>query len=108
MPCERLRSGDLNADGHADIITSNFEASSVSVLFGDGRGTFTRKDFPVPPDPFGLAIADLNGDGHLDIAIAHYSGQGTDRSKNALSVLFGVGKGFAISDRALSGNTRCG
>jgi len=93
MPYQRLRTADLNADGHADIITSNFEASSVSVLFGDGRGTFTRKDFPAPPDPFGLAIADLNGDGHLDIAIAHYSGQGTDRSKNALSVLFGDGKG---------------
>ncbi len=92
MPYHRLRTADLNADGNADIVTSNFEAGSVSVLLGDGRGNFTRKDFPTPPDPFGIAIADLNGDHHLDIAIVHYSGQGTDPSKNALSVLFGDGK----------------
>ena len=93
MPYQRLRTADVNGDGNPDIVTSNFEAASVSVLFGDGRGNFTRKDFPVPPNPFGIAIADLNGDHHLDIAIAHYSGQGTDRSKNGLSVLFGDGSG---------------
>jgi len=93
MPYQRLRSADVDEDGNPDIITSNFESGSVSVLFGDGRGNFTRKDFPVSPDPFGIAIADLNGDHHLDIAISHYSGQGTDPSKNALSVLFGDGKG---------------
>ena len=92
MPYHRLRTADLNTDGNADIVTSNFEAGSVSVLFGDGRGNFTRKDFPTPPDPFGIAIADLNGDHHLDIAIVHYSGHGNDPSKNALSVLFGDGK----------------
>lgn len=93
MPYQRLRTGDLDDDGNPDIITSDFEASSVSVLFGNGRGGFTRKDFPVPPDPFGVAIADFNGDRNLDIAVAHFSGQGTDPSKNGLSVLFGDGKG---------------
>ncbi|HMH41879.1 MAG TPA: VCBS repeat-containing protein [Pyrinomonadaceae bacterium] len=92
MPYHRLRAADLNSDGTADIVTSNFEAGSVSVLFGDGRGNFTRKDFPTPPNPFGIALADLNGDRHLDIAVVHYSGQGNDPSKNALSVLFGDGK----------------
>ncbi|HEY0347576.1 MAG TPA: VCBS repeat-containing protein [Pyrinomonadaceae bacterium] len=92
MPYHRLRAADMNADGNADIVTSNFEAGSASVLFGDSRGNFTRKDFPVPPNPFGIAIADYNGDRYLDIAVVHYSGQGTDPSKNALSVLFGDGK----------------
>jgi hypothetical protein len=95
-PREGIPSGVQDAGGPnsaPDIITSNFESSSVSVLSGDGHGNFTRKDFPVPPDPFGIAIADLNGDHHLDIAIGHYSGQGTDPSKNALSVLYGDGKG---------------
>jgi hypothetical protein len=93
MPYYRLRTADLNEDGNADIITSNFEAASGSILLGDGHGGFARKDFPAPPDPFGVAIADVNGDKHFDIAIVHYSGQGTDPSKNALSVLLGNGRG---------------
>src|SRR6266498_1862911 len=93
MPYQRLRAADVNEDNNADIITSNFESSSVSVLLADGHGNFTRKDFPVPPDPFGIAMADLNGDQHLDIGIFHYSGHATDRSKNGMSVLFGDGHG---------------
>lgn len=101
MPYQRLRSADVDEDGNADIVTSNFEGSSVSVLLSDGRGNFTRKDFPVPPAPFGIAIADLNGDHHFDIAIEHYSGHAIDRSKNGLSVLFGDGKGnFILAPRS--------
>jgi hypothetical protein len=92
-PYERLRAADLNEDGNPDIITSDWDGSSVSVLFGDGKGHFSRKDTAVPESPFGIAIGDFNGDHHLDIAIAHYSGQGTDPSKNGLSVLYGDGKG---------------
>src|SRR5712691_10028429 len=51
MPYQRLRTADLNQDGNADIITSNFEENSVSVLLGNGKGQFSRKDFPVPADP---------------------------------------------------------
>jgi hypothetical protein len=98
-PYERLRSADLNEDGSADIITSNWRGSSVSVLLGDGKGNFSLaggKDIPVPESPFGIAVGDFNGDHHADIAVAHYSGQGTDPSKNGLSVLFGDGKGHFI------------
>ena len=93
MPYQRLRAADVNEDGNTDIITSNFESSSVSILFGDGRGQFTRKDFPVPPDPFGIAIDDVNGDKHADVVIVHYSGHAIDPSKDAMSVLLGDGKG---------------
>ena len=95
-PYQRLRAADLNGDGYADLITSNWEGASVSVLFGDGKGNFRLaggKNIPVPRSPFGVAIGDFNGDHRLDIAVAHYSGQGTDRSKNGLSLLYGNGKG---------------
>ena len=95
-PYERLRSADLNEDGNPDIITSNWEGSSVSVLLGDGKGNFSLaggKNIPVPESPFGIAVGDFNGDHHADIAVAHYSGHATDPSKDGLSVLFGDGKG---------------
>jgi hypothetical protein len=95
-PYERLRAADLNGDGHPDLITSNWRGASVSVLLGDGKGGFSLAggtNIPVPPSPFGLAIGDFNGDHRLDIAIAHYSGQATDPSKNGLSVLLGNGYG---------------
>jgi hypothetical protein len=92
-PYQRLRSGDVNEDGNADIITSNFTDNSITVLLCDRPGNFTRKDFPVPPKPFGIAIGDVNADKHLDVVIAHYSGQGNDPSKNAMTVMIGDGKG---------------
>ncbi len=93
MPYQRLRTADIDEDGHPDLVTSNFESSTLSLLLGNGHGSFARKDLPTLPNPFGIAIADLNGDHHPDIAVVHYSGHSDDRSKNALSVLFGDGKG---------------
>ena len=95
-PYQRLRTADLNKDGHPDLITSNWRGDSVSLLLGDGKGHFSLAggiNPTVPPSPFGLAIGDFNGDHHPDIAVVHYSGQATDRTRNGLSVLFGDGTG---------------
>jgi len=55
-----LRRADMNADGNADIVTSNFEAGSVSVLGSATAAVIsTRKDFPAPLMPFGIAIRRL-------------------------------------------------
>ena len=95
-PYERLRSAELNGDGHPDLDTSNWKGASVSVLLGDGKGRFALAggtNIPVPASPFGIAIGDFNGDHRPDIAIVHYSGQAADRSRNGLSVLYGRGDG---------------
>ena len=68
----QVRFGDVNLDGHVDLITSG--GRSVAVLLGDGRGFFA----PAPGSPFaigsgawGLTVADIDSDGDLDIVTAN-------------------------------------
>jgi hypothetical protein len=77
--------GDLNGDGHLDLAVACTYANVVSVLLGDGTGSFgPHTDFQTGGSPSSVAIGDLNGDGHLDLAV-------TD--SDAVSVLLGDGTG---------------
>jgi len=47
----------------------------VSVLFGNGDGTFRPKaDYVVGYQPSAITAADFNGDGSMDLATADYIG----------------------------------
>jgi hypothetical protein len=82
-----IASGDLNGDGHLDLVTANTNDDSVSVLLGHGDGTFAPKlDYAVDHTPYSVALRDLNGDGHLDLVTAN---SGSD----SVSVLLGHGDG---------------
>ena len=68
---------DFNGDGKQDFATTNFDDNSVSVLLGDGTGSFnpaTNSPFPAGLFPDSLAVADFNGDGRPDLAIANFQG----------------------------------
>ena len=65
---------DLNADGRPDLATASQSSNSVSVLLGNGNGTFgTATSFAVSGGPFSIAIGDLNGDGKPDLATANFN-----------------------------------
>jgi len=82
-----IRAGDFNADGFTDLVTSNISANSLSLLFGNGDGSFqTQIPVPVCKEPRNIAIEDFNQDTHLDFAIACY---GSDQ----ISILAGRGDG---------------
>lgn len=40
-----------------------------------------------------MAIGDVSGDGKPDLAVVNFSGQGTDTSDDAITILFGNGDG---------------
>jgi hypothetical protein len=84
-----VAAGDFDGDGHPDLVTADTSANRVSVLLGDGTGTFTEAPTsPVDagPGPSSVAIADLDGDGHPDLAVTDYLG-------NAVTILLGDGRG---------------
>lgn len=82
--------GDFNRDGNADIATANFGSDTVSLLLGNGNGSFqTAQLSQVGNQPNALATADFNNDGRLDLVTAN-SGAGA----NTVSVLLGTETGF--------------
>jgi len=86
-----LLAGDLDGDGNLDLVTANELEDSVTVLLGNGDGTFRRAaaNFPTGEYPTGGAIADFNLDGVPDVATANYHG-------NSVSILIGAGDGTLL------------
>src|SRR5262245_45782431 len=59
---------DFNEDGRPDLAVSNAAGGNVSILLGNGNGTFQNSlFFSTEVGPFCLASGDFNGDGHLDL-----------------------------------------
>jgi hypothetical protein len=100
--------GDFNNDGFLDLAVVNtcgdtllctsVTAGTVSILLGNGDGTFTLKSSPDTGEaPTFVAVGDFNGNGNLDLAVAN----GTD---DTLSILLGDGTGnFTLKENPLTG-----
>ena len=79
--------GDVNGDGDLDIVTANLSADNVSVLLGNGNGTFgAQATFATGSFPDGVTLGDVNRDGKLDIVVSNLL-------TNSVSVLLGNGNG---------------
>ena len=69
-------SQDLNGDGLLDAVISNWNSASISVMLGNGDGTFSpTAQYATGGQPGRPAIADLNADGAPDIAVPCLSGR---------------------------------
>ncbi len=69
---EFLAVADFNGGGNFDVVTSNRDSNTVSVLFGTGSGSFgTPSTYAVGVKPLGIAVADVDQNGVLDIAVAN-------------------------------------
>jgi hypothetical protein len=80
--------GDFNGDGKLDLAVANQAGKNLTILLGNGDGTFTpAASSPSTGDgPFSIAVGDFNGDGKLDLAVANLS-------DNTVTILLGNGDG---------------
>jgi hypothetical protein len=79
--------GDFNKDGNSDLVTANYFTDNVSLLLGNGDGTFDAATYlGVGSRPRTVAVADFNGDGNSDLATLN-------QNSNTVSILPGNGNG---------------
>ena len=70
--------GDFNGDGRPDLVTANHSSNTVSVLLGNGNGTFPGAvNYAVGSGPRSVAVADFNGDGKPDLAVGQLPARNT-------------------------------
>ena len=84
-----IAAGDLNNDGTLDLVVVQPYSNFLSILSGNGDGTFTAKpDFDLGSSyPVSVAIGDWNGDGRKDIAVT------IDDNNTGMGVAVALGNG---------------
>ena len=93
---------DVNGDGSPDLVVSNqcqgignCNNGSVSVLLGNGNGTFQTAVAYSSGGylPSSVAVADVNGDGKLDLLVLNSCGDNTCATNGTVGVLLRNGDG---------------
>ncbi len=108
-----LAAADFDNDKKLDLAVLHASTNTLSLLFGNGDGTFTRRaDFVTGTSPSSVAAGDFNHDGYPDLAISDYGVQfppGTAGGSgfsygNQVEIWYGKGKGtFPQADRLSPG-----
>ena len=83
-----VATADFNGDGALDLAVVNYLPGTVSVLLGNGDGTFrpTPIFFGGDNGPSSVAVGDFNGDGRPDLVLANFK-------STTVSVFLGKGDG---------------
>ncbi len=69
-------SADVNADGIMDFFIGSYSSQTISLMLGDGNGSFTFSDsISVDGFPWMSVAGDLNGDAVPDVITAGFTGR---------------------------------
>src|SRR5262249_36734619 len=62
--------GDFRRIGLLDLAVANYQSGNVSILLGNGDGTFQPPvNYSAGPNPVSVAVGDFNRDGRLDLVV---------------------------------------
>jgi hypothetical protein len=85
-----LTVADFNLDGNLDLAVANAGDNTISILLGNGDGTFLPgMDFATGIAPHSVIAGDFNRDGLADLAVTNLNG-------GSVSILIGNGNGTFI------------
>lgn len=65
--------GDINGDGKVDAVIPGYGGNAVSILYGNGNGTFKSPVSIASNQPQWVDVFDVNSDGRLDFITAENS-----------------------------------
>ena len=111
---ESIAIGDFNRDGNVDLVVSNYYNSSVTVLTGNGDGTFTTgANIPAGNGPFGIAVANFSRNGSSGMAVVNsatntvtiLSSQLTQTSTATVTGISPLGHGVHLVDASYPGDS---
>ncbi len=90
-----VATADFNNDGKIDIAVANSDSNDVSILLGNGDGTFldSGASLEVGVSPVAIAVGDFNHDGKPDIITANENGDPPDHPNGSVAVLLNQGGG---------------
>ncbi|MFM2060842.1 MAG: hypothetical protein RLZZ507_512 [Cyanobacteriota bacterium] len=103
-----VKIADINGDGNADLVVANSGSNNVSVLLGNGDGTFgDATNFTAGPGSRDAAVADFDGNGLLDIVTANETGNNISVLSRSVNLIGTAGDDIltgAAGDDTLTGS----
>lgn len=96
MNPQSITVADFDGDGKLDLAVANNGSNNVSVLRGNGNGSFQAPtNYAAGVEPTSVAAGDLNGDNKSDLVVANYGSANVSVLLNKGNGTFGAANNFS-------------
>ncbi len=92
-----VSTADFNGDGFTDVLTTNIGNNTLSILFGNGDGSFREQvKISTCREPRAIALGDYNRDEAVDLGLACSGSDQVQILFGRKTGTFGVGPGYSM------------